>query len=106
MTPPACNAVVVYLCQPDFVLTQEGATLIAIANTLARVKKCRFAGRWDDSDRHSGGVFFVPDETLIASEASRLGIWSACDLFGGVVPYAFVRTKAVTHGLVSDDAER
>src|SRR5262249_52962329 len=104
--PPACHTVVVYLCRPDFTLTQEGATLIAIANTLARVKNCRLAGRWDDSHRHSGRVFFVPDETHIASDARRLGIWSAHDLFGGVVPYAFVRTKAITHGLVSDDAER
>src|SRR5262249_41659453 len=28
------------------------------------------------------------------------------DLYGGVVPYPFVKTKAITHGLIEPDAQR
>jgi Protein of unknown function (DUF3182) len=43
---------------------------------------------------------------LLSDEASALGIRSCNDLYGGVVPYAFVKTKAITHELVDHDAER
>src|SRR5438093_11235904 len=99
--------VVIYLSRPDDSLrTHEGTTLVAVADAIARLKHYRFAGRWDESHRHSRRVFFVPDETLLAPEARQLGIGSADDLFGGVVPYSFVRTKAITHSLVGGDAER
>src|SRR5438093_642572 len=107
MTCAASGVVVLYLSRSDdFLRTHEGITLTAIADTIARLKHYRFAGRWDESHRRSRRVFFVPDETLVAPDARRLGIASADDLFGGVVPYAFVRTKAITHGLVRDEAER
>src|SRR5262249_59178451 len=48
----------------------------------------------------------VPDDTLLLDEASRLGIHSSNDLYGGVVPHLFVKTKAITHGLVDRHAER
>jgi uncharacterized protein DUF3182 len=38
--------------------------------------------------------------------AQELGIASATDLFGGVVPDAFMKTKVVTHELVDIEAER
>jgi hypothetical protein len=50
-------------------------------------------------------VYFVPDHTLTAVEAERLGVRSERDLFGGVVPHAFVATRAATHAPVSADAE-
>jgi hypothetical protein len=43
--------------------------------------------------------YFVPDDTLPVETARRLGIASDDDLFGGVVPYPFVGTKVVVHGL-------
>ena len=58
---------------------------------------------------HRNGVTFekfVADETLLAPEARQLGIESADDLLGGVVPFPFVRTKVITHSLVGDNAER
>jgi len=107
MTCAASGVVVLYLSRSDdFLRTHEGITLTAIADTIARLKHYTFAGRWDESHRCYRRAFFVPDETLVAPEARRLGIGSVDDLFGGVVPHAFVRTKAITHGLVSDDAER
>ncbi|MEO8299470.1 MAG: DUF3182 family protein [Burkholderiales bacterium] len=47
----------------------------------------------------------VPSETVLAGEpARRLGITDARRLFGGVVPFAFVATKVITHPLVRPDA--
>src|SRR5437016_2779143 len=101
------KVVVLYLSRPDDSLrTHEGITLVAVADAIARLKHYRFGGRWDESHRQSGRIFFVPDETLLAPEARQLGIGSADDLFGGVVPYSFVRTKAITHFLVGGNAER
>ena len=49
--------------------------------------------------------YFVPSDALTSEAASRLGIRSECDLFGGVVPHPFVATKTITHPLV-DAASR
>src|SRR5262249_47521314 len=46
------------------------------------------------------------DDTVLLSEAACLRIRSPSDLYGGVVPYPFAKTKAVTHGLVDRHAER
>src|SRR2546430_13791526 len=101
------KVVVLYLSRPDESLrTHEGIPLVAVADAIARLKHYRFAGRWDELHRHSGRVFFVADETLLAPEARQLGIESADDLLGGVVPFPFVRTKVITHSLVGDNAER
>src|SRR5262245_16695489 len=51
-------------------------------------------------------MFFVPDDTLLLEESSCLGIGSANDLYGGVVPYPFVKTKSITHALVDGAADR
>ena len=39
-------------------------------------------------------------------EAASLGIRSPNDFFGGVVPRPFVKTKAITHQLVSGSADQ
>lgn len=55
-------------------------------------------------------VYYVPFRTLVepdttsTSEERLMGLRSLHDLFGGVVPYAFVGTKAITHPLVTDNA--
>lgn len=52
-------------------------------------------------------VYYVPAETLVGEQPARaLGIRSIDDLFGGVVPHAFVGTKAITHGLAPGQARR
>ncbi|WP_028356126.1 DUF3182 family protein [Bordetella petrii] len=42
-------------------------------------------------------LYYVPAMTLGAAAATRLGIAGEADLYGGVVPYDFVSTKAITH---------
>src|SRR5262249_11943265 len=70
------------------------------------IKRYGVGGHYDTTRDSSGPLFFVPDDTLLLSEASGLGIRSPNDLYGGVVPYLFVKTKAITHGLVDRHAER
>lgn len=100
--------VVVHLGRPrEFLRTHEGNALLALARALAELKGYDFAGcpGLVVPDR-AGHCYVVPDDTLLAADAARLGIRSAGDVFGGVVPHEFVGTKAITHGLVDDDAER
>jgi hypothetical protein len=73
---------------------------------IADVKGYEFGGPWDPARVYPGHVFFVPPDTLLVEEAARLGITSADDLFGGVVPHCFVKTKAITHVLVGPRAAR
>lgn len=99
--------VVVYISpSSESMFEHERATLAAIAEHIAKLKRCEFGGFYRE-DRHGlGACFFVPDETLCLDEAVRLGIRSPAGLFGGIVPRAFVGTKAITHDLVAPDAER
>jgi len=76
------------------------------AKAIAKIKGYEFGGHYDTAHHYSGPLFFVPDDTLLLDEASCLGIRSSNDLYGGVVPYLFAKTKAITHGLVGRDAER
>jgi hypothetical protein len=75
------------------------------AKAIAELKGYHFGGHYDTAYDYSGPLFFVPDDTLLLDEASCLGIRSN-DLYGGVVPYLFVKTKAITHSLVDRHAER
>jgi Protein of unknown function (DUF3182) len=78
----------------------EKLTGVAIAQRLAALKRCEFAGEYDDTRDCGSPVYFVPADTVTAVRAASLGIRSAQDLFGGVVPYRFVATKSISHPLV------
>lgn len=84
----------------------ERVTLSIVAEAIAQIKGSRFAGLYDSAKKYSENVFFVPDDTLVLDEASCLGIRRPIDLFGAVVPYPFVKTKAITHQLVDTRADR
>jgi hypothetical protein len=71
---------------------------------LAALKGFAFSGDYHPSCLYPGPVYFVPSETLVGAEVAReLGIRGEHDLFGGIVPHAFVATKAITHPLVAPD---
>src|SRR4051794_6991494 len=84
--------------------SHERVTRTEIARRLAALKGYAFAGEYDRSVCYSGPVYFIPSDTLLAREATDLGIRSEHDLFGGVAPYGFVATKAITHSLVDPGA--
>jgi hypothetical protein len=88
-----------------FVDTHERATRAEIAKRLAVLKGFDYVGEYDRSARYPGRLYFVPSDTLVGIDrASELGIKGEHDLFGGVVPYPFVATKAITHPLVEPNA--
>jgi hypothetical protein len=82
----------------------ERVSLIAFARRLAAVRDYDAGGVYEPTRRYPGHVYFVPSCTLIVDEAAALGIRGADDLFGGVVPQAFVATKAISHPLLAPDA--
>jgi hypothetical protein len=89
-----------------YLRTHEGVALSAVAQALARLKAYDFAGHHRPGREYGGALFFVPDDTLVAADAEALGIRSENDLFGGIVPHDFVKTKAISHALVGLVAPR
>ena len=82
----------------------ERFTLLGFAAQLATLRGEDFGGFHDPSTAHGGHVYYVPSSTLTLAEAAPLAIHSVDDLFGGVVPHAFVGSKAISHPLVAPDA--
>ncbi len=68
-----------------------------LARRLASLFGWGFAGVFDPGARYPDRPYFVPADTLLAEDAARLGIVDEHDLFGGVVPHAFVATKVISH---------
>lgn len=84
----------------------ERETLAHVARGIAALSGISFDGDHDPWRHRHARVYFVPDDTLLQDEARRLGIHSPNQFYGGVVPFPFVKTKAITHGLVSPAADR
>ncbi|HUG22276.1 DUF3182 family protein [Piscinibacter sp.] len=83
----------------------ELATQRAIAERLAALMGCHFAGQLDASAPATAVGYAVPNDTLTSLAcARRFGIRGEDDLFGGVVPFPFVATKTITHPLVGHAA--
>ncbi len=83
----------------------ERATRTGIARRLAVLKGFEFGGTYEASARPPAPLYFVPSDTLVGQDLpNELGIRDEHDLFGGIVPFAFVATKALTHPLTGPDA--
>jgi hypothetical protein len=103
----SAGAVVVYFSRlGGFMYAHEKVTLSVVAEAIAHIKRYEFAGCFDDAESYSGDVFFVPDDTLIEDEAACLGIRGPNDIYGGIVPHPFAKTKAITHQLIDASADR
>lgn len=72
-------------------------SLDTMARRIAALMGYVYAGKYAPSTHYDGPLYFVPDDTLLDTDAARLGIRTQDDLFGGVVPYPFVATKSVSH---------
>src|ERR1700751_3799427 len=99
--PQAIDTVVVYFSRLGAPMYfHEEITLSQVAESIARLNGYRYAGCFD-ANRHSAGhFFFVPDDTLMLTEAHALGIHAPRQLYGAATPYPFAKTKAITHRLV------
>jgi len=80
----------------------EHDTITEIARRIAALHGVRYRGDHEIDSAAGGKTYFVPDETLANETASTLGITSERDLFGGIAPFEFVATKAITHALPED----
>lgn len=76
----------------------------AMARQLASLLSMRFGGV-HGTQADPAPAYFLPAEVLTVEQAAAAGIASERDLFGGVVPHAFVATKAITHPLVEPTAQ-
>lgn len=105
----ARGAVVVYFSQfggPRESQENVRSTIVSIAKQIAEFKEYEYVGCRNNAHPNFEHTYFVPNDTIISEEASELGICSKNDLFGGVVPRLFMKTKAVVHDLVGERAER
>jgi hypothetical protein len=92
--------VVFYSCKPSNRNGHEYLTHTEIARRLALLKGYEYAGEFDPSYRYDRPLYFVPNDTVVNTEAARrLGMTDEHGLFGGVVPFPFVATKTITHDL-------
>jgi len=93
------------LCLRAGVRQHERATHRCIGERLAALLGCTFDGELGPSAAGSQAAYLVPDETITSQDnARRFGIQDEEDLFGGVVPSAFVATKTITHSLIDERA--
>ena len=91
---------VVELVRREHRTEHEAATGQWIGERLAALLGFEYGGVHAQDASYRASPFFVPDTTLLMSEAHELGIHGPGQLLGGVVPHPFVATKSITHPLV------
>ncbi len=96
------RTVVHYSRNPESFDSHDRATRAWIASRLARILSYDYGGEYDSLRNYPGRLYFVPGETLIEEEARELGVQDEHDLFGGVMPYAFLTTKAIVHSVIDN----
>ncbi|AEH90897.1 DUF3182 family protein [Mesorhizobium opportunistum] len=84
----------------------ELSVIGTVARAIARLKGFSFREDVAGVTNKAGNHYFVPDDSLLAADAARLGIRGPEHLYGGVVPWHFVKTKAITHPLLDGSADR
>ena len=101
------GVVLVYFSRLGGRLRRDQKVMLDVdARAIAKLKGYDFGGHHETARDYSVPVFFVPDDTLLQDEALSLGIRCVQDLYGGVVPYPFVKTKAIPHQLVDSNAQQ
>ena len=91
----ATGVVVVYFSRFGKPLQTHHKVVLELgAKSIAKIKGYDFSGHYESGCDYSDPLFFVPGDTLLLDEASRLGIRSANDLYGDVV---FAPSQDVEH---------
>jgi Protein of unknown function (DUF3182) len=79
----------------------DAASKAKVAESLAALLGWQFSGDFEPAQAGAAPVYLVPSDTLESlAEATRLGVLHASDLFGGIVPAAFIATKVIAHPLL------
>ena len=100
------GSVVFYRCNRNASMASHDlSTKATVAKSISRLLGLEYAGQFDSRKSQVGPLYVVPSDTLAGPALPRrLGIRGPSDFFGGVVPYPFVGTKAITHGLIDPAA--
>jgi hypothetical protein len=100
------GSVVFYRCDRSASMADHDlSTKAAVAKSISRLLGLQYAGQFDPRKARLGRLYVVPSHTLAGTALpQRLGIRRLADFFGGVVPYPFVGTKAITHPLIRPEA--
>jgi hypothetical protein len=84
----------------------EIATRAEVARRIAHMKGCGVSDELPQA-LWPARTYLIPSETVVGLElAKSIGLHGEDDLFGGVVPHAFIASKAITHPLVSPNSKR
>ncbi|MBP6020090.1 MAG: DUF3182 family protein [Burkholderiaceae bacterium] len=76
-----------------------------LGQQLACLLNMTYAGDHTAQHHHQPPIYFIPSSTIVGlPQAQALDIHQETDLFGGVVPHAFIGTKAITHPLIAPHA--
>src|SRR5215208_3586752 len=105
--PEDAGIVVVYSAdEAGFGNSHEAVTWIELGKRIAALLGYEYAGEYKRSGDYKRPTYFLPSQTIVGIDtANALGIRTEHDLFGGVVPYAFVGSKAIVHPLVDPAAQ-
>lgn len=104
--PQAARGAAVTLASRTREPQHEAVVHEQLARKLAMLQGMEFLGAFDPAVHYGRPLYFVPSGTLVGTDdARKLGLDDEHDLFGGVVPQAFVETKVITHPLVRPDAD-
>lgn len=87
----------------------DAASHEALTSKLANLLQLEFVHDYQPGGiMPPGGIYYVPAQTLVRTDtmpdAAYRDIRHVEDLFGGIVPFDFVATKAITHPLLHPDA--
>lgn len=102
---PSVRPVVLLIADPEHdPRGHDHLTRVAMAERIAALRGGAYAGEYDGSADYGVRPYFVPDCTLLRDRAEALDIRGEEDLFGGVVPHAFLANKTISHPLIGADA--
>jgi hypothetical protein len=103
--PGPCSVVTLDVDPRGYCTEHEHATRANYGRRLAVLIGCAFEGEYACPAPSGSRHYFVPSDTL--SDPVRvhaMGIAGVDDLFGGVVPHAFVATKVISHPLIDENS--
>lgn len=89
-----------HIAEPGRPPGHDRQSRIALARRLADIMGWTFGGDLSDDIEPSFRAYLVPHDALLRADADALGIRGADDVYGGVVPHAFIATKSITHPLI------
>ncbi|MES0000069.1 DUF3182 family protein [Mesorhizobium sp. M0051] len=90
----------------EALFAHERHAINAVARQIALLKGFAFEGDLSAFKLDGEYLYYVPDDSLLLADASRMGIAGPKDFFGGVLPSRLAMTKVITHNVIGASAFR